>query len=225
MADPLFTALVPVRLVMRKQECMYCFAEDTNAALIDAQFGLKVCDTHMPNGKRDCKAYLHTNKMVRVRDAESHPVVGRFLSLLKEQGTFKVERSDLTIDPGWTIQKDSSYWEPSFITGSDGIWRLPVLYDNSPKRIFKHTPIIHFLRPDILEQMPGLHTMIEDTIDALNEGIYKAEYEEFQKAFEQDRVGTVAEIEGVSNIFYEGESVRIYLPHGRPAPEQPSDPA
>jgi hypothetical protein len=224
MSDPHFTALEPVRLIMRKMECMYCFKEDTCSVLIEYNFGLKVCDEHKPNAERDCKAYMHEHKSVRIRDAHQHPVLGRFLSMLNELGTFCVERSDLTIDPGWRVMQDDEHWDPIFIK-YDISWCIPTFIKQGSSRITKLVPIINFLNPVIHVASSELRTCIEEVLDCLNDGIYRAEAEEFLTAKEQDRVGTVAEIEGVQSIFYEGQSTRVYFTHGRAPKELASDPA
>ena len=224
MSDPHFTALEPVRLTMRKLECMYCFKESTCNVIIEYLFGLKTCDDHKLNAMRDCKAYMHNNKLVRVKDARRHPVLGRFLSMLDELDTFSVERSDLTIHPGWRVIQDDESWDPVFITYTTG-WAIPVFLKEGSSRITKQVPIINFLNPAIHVASSELRTCIEDAIDCLNEGVYRAEAEEFQKAKEQDRVGAVAEIEGVQNVFYEGQATRVYLTHGRVAEEPATDPA
>jgi hypothetical protein len=224
MSDPHFTALEPVRLTMRKMECMYCFKEDTHTVLIEYLFGLKTCDEHKLNAERDCKAYMHEQKIVRMRDARRHPVLGRFLSMLDELGTFCVERSDLTIHPGWRVIQDDEHWDPVFIK-HDASWSIPTFIREGPSRITKQVPIINFLNPAIHVASSELRTCIDEVLDCLNEGIYKAEAEEFLKAKEQDRVGAVAEIEGVQNVFYEGQATRVYLTHGRVAEEPATDPA
>jgi hypothetical protein len=224
MSDPHFTALEPVSLVMRRMECMYCFAPDTDTILIESLFGLKVCDSHKAAGVRDCKAYLHKKKLVRLRDAFKHPVVGRFLTAVKEMGTFNVERSDLTIQPGWTLRKEN-VWAPAFLQGADDRWRIPVTVGVYPDIIDKNVPIIGFMNPDICpDSTPEFRTLIEETIDCLREGIYSKEFEEFELAMSQDRVGSVTELQGVAQVLYEGSAVRIYFPHGEPAVAQPADP-
>jgi len=224
MSDPHFTALEPVRLTMRKMECMYCFKEDTHTVLIEYLFGMKTCDEHLTNAERDCKAYMHRQKMVRISDAQEHPVLGRFLSMLDELGTFCVERSDLTIQPGWKVIQDDEHWDPVFIK-YDARWLIPTFLKEGSSRITKQTPIINFLNPAIHVASSELRTCIDEVLDCLNDGIYKADAEEFLKAKEQDRVGAVSEIEGVQSIFYEGQATRVYLPHGRVAEEPATDPA
>ena len=223
MSDPHFTALEPVSLIMRKMECMYCFKEDTHTVLIEYLFGLKTCDEHKPNARRDCKAYMHKQKVVRINDARRHPVLGRFLSMLDELDTFSVERSDLTIQPGWRVMQDDECWDPVFIKYTTG-WAIPTFIREGSSRITKQVPIINFLNPDIHVASSELRTCIEDAIDCLNEGVYKEEAEEFQKAKALDRVGAVAEIEGIQSVFYEGAPTRVYATHGRVAEEPPTDP-
>jgi len=205
---------------------MYCFGRDTDTVLIERLFGLKVCGAHKPNAIRDCKAYLHTNNMVRLEDAFKHPVVGKFLSVLQEMDTFKVERSDLSIQPGWRLRDDNSIMKPAFLQGANGRWLVPAMLGVYPNTIDKNVPIINFLNPDICaENTPEFRTLIEDTIDCLKEGIYKQEFEEFQKAKEQDRVGSIAELQGVAEIMYEGAPARIYIPQGQLLAPEPTDPS
>lgn len=211
MSDPLFNALEPVRLVMRRMECMYCRAPDTTTVLVDDLFGLKVCNTHKSYAVRDCKAYLHTIKKVRVRDAMAVPVLNTLLSTLEAMETFSVERTNGLIDPGWSLRKGSG-WDPAFLVYANDGWCVPVMKDDTRK----NAKIIQFINT-------AFHTCIEDSIDCLNEGVYRAEYEEFQHILEQDRVGTVGELEGVQTILYEGVPARI-LVQGLVQPADPTDP-
>jgi hypothetical protein len=219
--EQLNEALEPVSLVMRRGECMYCYAEDTASVLIENNFGLKVCDTHKPNAVRDCKAYLHSNHMVRLRDALDHPVVGKFLSELKNLGTFSVERSNLTIQPGWRLKTDTKYWEPAFLNRIDTIWCVPCILEKGHDTMTKQVPIRQFLRDTIIVATPEFHTCITNTLECLEQGLYKSEYDAFQK----HRVGTVEEIEGMETILHEGKQVRIFSPETRPKSADTTDPA
>jgi hypothetical protein len=210
-------ALEPVSLVMRRGECMYCNAEDTSCVLIESHFGLKVCDTHKPNAVRDCKAYLHTNHMVRLCDALEHPVVGQFLS---ELGTFSVQRSNLTIQPGWNLKSDTKYWEPAFLNCVDSTWCIPCIFGTGQNVLTKQVPIRQFLNDTILEATPEFLTCIRNSLECLEQGLYKSEYD----AFQQHRVGSVEEIEGMETISHGGKSVRIFSPETRPKSADTTDP-
>ena len=213
-------ALEPVSLIMRRGECMYCSAEDTSCVLIESHFGLKVCDTHKPNAVRDCKAYLHSNQMVRLCDALDHPVVGQFLSELKNMGTFSVQRSNLTIQPGWNLKSDTKYWDPAFLNCVDSTWCIPCIFGTGQNVLTKQVPIRQFLSDTILEATPEFLTSIRNSLECLEKGLYKSEYD----AFQQHRVGSVEEIEGMETISYEGKSVRIFSPETRPKSADTTDP-
>ena len=224
-SDPCFTALEPVSLIMRRMECMYCFKGDTDVVLVDTLFGLKTCKDHKPNAERDCKAYLHARNMVRVKDAKAHPVLGKFISILNELGTFSVERTDGSIQPGWMLVEKEDAYDLMHITRIDAVWSIPVFVEKGSSRIFKKVPIINFLNPAIHVASSEFRTCIEDAIDSLNYGIYLAEAEEFQKAKLLDRVGEIVEIEGVQRMFYEGVEGRVYIPHGLSNPEPAAEAA
>lgn len=219
MSDPYFTALRPMSLVMRKMECMYCHAEDTRTVQIEHMFGLKVCDSHVANAKRDCNAWLHEKNLVRFKDARKIPVIEKFLAAL-EIGEFSVERSDLTIQPGWNLKKDNSSWDPAFFTCPDGKWCVPV-YNHELTKI---VPIVKFLNPDLFKAPPDFQSVVEGTLDCLLEGIYRKDHEEFQKALELDRIGSVREIEDIAHILHEGVATRIFVPSNRPLAVEPTDP-
>ena len=56
-------------------------------------------------------------------------------------------------------------------------------------------------------------TVIEDVIDTLVNGVYKADAEAYDYARNHDESETTAETSGVATVIYEGRVERIYVGH------------
>lgn len=203
--------LLPSSLVMRKMECFYCGAEDTKVVMISYLFGMKTCDLHERWANRDCKAYMHTEGIVLLKDARKIAVIDTFCSVLKNN-KFSVERSNLTVDPGWELDECDYPVYSSFCRNGEK-WGVPVKHVG--QHLYKKTPIINFLRPEIIETLTipaNWSEIIEGTIDVLIEGIYLAEHTEYTAKQNKNMSPVYPELDNVVHIEYEGASVRLMIP-------------
>ena len=208
--------LVPTSLIMRRCECFYCGAEDTGAVLVEYLFGMKVCDIHRQTAERDCRAYLHVQKLVRVKDAFKLPALKCFLDILAGHPRLAVQRTSGDIEEDWCF-REGSHYDPAFLSKSaEGRWGVPMRCPRT--NLNKTVPIINFLRDDITAKMvlpADWFTMIEKTLDCLEEGIYKAEAEAYETARNHDDSETIVETAGVSTVVYEGRMERVFLGLGQ----------
>ena len=204
--------LVPTSLIMRRCECFYCGAEDTSVVLVDWRFGMKVCRVHRLNAERDCKAYLHRQNFVRIEDAFKIPLLKRFLDVLAAHPLLRVERSNGTIEDDWSLRIGSPM-ESAFFSKAER-WGVPMYC----KRINmnKTVPIINFLRPELTTGMvlpADWHDIIEEVIDCLVNGVYKAEAEAYDYARNHDDSETIVETAGVATVIYEDREERVFVGH------------
>ena len=201
---------VPESLIMRRCECFYCGAEDTDVILVDWQFGMKVCGVHKEKGERDCRAYLHRQDFVRIKDAFEIPSLKRFLDVLAAHPLLRVERTNGTIEEDWSLRIGNSM-EPAFFSKAER-WGVPMYCKRINQN--KTVPIINFLRYDINCQMTlpeDWHAVIEGAIDTLKEGVYKREAEAYDYARNHDESEIIVETAGVATVIYEGCEERIFV--------------
>lgn len=216
MGETCKNTLEPTSLIMRPCACFYCGAEDKCVVLIEYSFGMKVCHAHKPQAQRDCRAYLHRHGLVRLKDTLEHSEIRRFLDIFKAQECVPVERTNGTIEDDWSL-REGNHFEPAFFSRTEDRWGVP-LY-NKRLNLNKTVPIINFLRPDINGKMMipvDWQSIIEATLDILNEGVYKADVEAYDYARNHDESETITETPGVATIIYEGHEERIFVGQGRP---------
>lgn len=204
--------LVPQSLVLRRCECFYCGAEDTGVVVIEHLFGMKVCDTHRINAKRDCKAYLHRENLVRVNDAFRTPALKCFLDILVAHPFIAVQRTNGDIEYDWCF-REGHFYDPAFLSRSaEGKWSVPTHCRRTNQN--KNVPIINFLRPEINGKMnlpDNWQAVIEDAIDTLVNGVYKADAEAYDYARNHDESEKIVETEGVATVIYEGRVERVFV--------------
>jgi hypothetical protein len=220
MEDPCRNTFEPISLVMRKMECFYCGAENTGSKTVDRLYGIKHCRIHEIVAVRDCNAYLQRQGHVRIDDAFKNAAISRFMMVIKDNPTFPVERSDGSIENNWSLETDS--WESrAYISKNvDGKWSIPV--KKNTENLYKYVPIINFLKPEIAGKMllpAAWHQVIEDTLETLIDGVYKADQEAYEKALNLDS-SPLHEIDGVHVTEFEGRAVRIMLPKIDEAPSE-----
>jgi hypothetical protein len=204
--------LIPQSLVLRQCECFYCGADDTGAVLIEYLFGMKVCETHRANAERDCRAYLHREKLVRVKDAFMIPALKSFLDILIAHPFITVQRTSGDIEDDWCF-REGNFYEPAFFSQSlEGQWCVPTYCKRIKQN--KNVPIINFLLPEINGKMnlpANWQAVIEDAIDTLVNGVYKADAEAYDYARNYDESEKIAETSGVATVIYEGRVERVYV--------------
>jgi len=223
MENPIRSCLVPRSLVMTTNTCFYCDAPSTSFYTIERLFGLKHCDLHKEVARRDCRAHLHKEKTVDMRDAQSHPILGEFINAL--QTPFPVFRSSGELQEGWTPNL-SAPWEYTFIAYHDGEWKLPVTWQNpndeSAEALVKHTPIANFKLPAIYESVKNTLplSLIDEVLRCLIDGVYNEEYAEFESLRLQGACEELPEIPNVHQALYEGSMVRVMIPQPTEQPPQ-----
>ena len=217
MEDPAYTSLTPRSFVMTSMACFYCGALDSSQLEIEHLFGLKHCALHKKAALRDCKAYLHTEKRVRACDAFAHPVIGKFLNIVKEL-EFPVLRSSGEYQPGWHMNINPYTFSTSLACNRpSGEWMLPVIYDSegvSP--ILKYVSIETFKSPEFLAAVAVPADFIEllnAAVYCLIDGLYTREYDDVQSL---DGPKEIPEIPGIETIEFEGGTARIFV---RPPPD------
>lgn len=231
MENPAFSCLVPKSLVMTTVACFYCGHPESRSIQIRYLFGLKACEHHVAAAQRDCKAYMHEQKMVRFRDADRHPVLSRLLTVLRELQSFPVMRSSGEVQPGWIFQTDT-FGDDDCIASDAGEWKVPVRLPNpghdSTTDLQKFTPIANFLIPQINEQIQGLphdfENLVRESLFCLIDGVYTKEYEEVKVIKFLNCQDQVPETDGVYPIHY-GDSVGRIMISSQRAPAAPQPPA
>jgi hypothetical protein len=208
MENPSYSCLKPKSLVMTPISCFYCGASDTvSFETIDYLFGLKACALHKAAAIRDCKAYLHEEKMVRFKDVLDHPVIGPFINALKGI-QFPVLRSSGEFQDGWTLDMITQ----SSIRYCDGEWRILVTwkspYGDTAKDIYKYTPISNMLLKDMVDQV--LYCLVD--------GVYSNEYAEVKELQAEEH----ADIDGVHHVQYNEGTARILISPITQKEENPS---
>jgi len=226
MENPIRSCLIPQRLVMTTNTCFYCGAPSTSFYTIERFFGLKHCNLHESVARRDCCALLHSEKRVDMRDAQRHPILGKFINALDTP--FPVFRSSGELQAGWRVNHTTP-WEYNFIEYSNGEWKLPVTWQNehdkSSENLVKHTPIANFKIPAIYESVKNTLSLslVDDVLRCLIDGVYSEEHAEFESLRLQGGCEELPEIPNVHPLLYEGNVVRIMVPPPRQAEVEQTD--
>jgi len=212
MGETCKNTLIPTSLVLRRCECFYCGAEDEGAVLVEYLFGMKVCKIHRPNAERDCRAYLHRQNFVRMEDAKAYPQLKKFIDILVSHPQLSVERTCGEIEKDWSLRM-GNYMEPAFFSKSER-WGVPMYCKRI--KMNKTVPIINFLRPELTTGMvlpADWSAIVEDVIDCLANGVYKADAEAYDYARNYDESETITETAGVTAVVYEGHVERVFIGH------------
>lgn len=168
--DPLrSSALVPNSLRMRISACFYCGNENYNDISIEWLYGIRACPDHKAWAERDCRAECHRLNMVPLAWIAEIPKLAPILTQFKNR-TVSVRRSSGDVDAGWTLGSTSRY-ESDYIQKFGDVWAIPLL--NREKEMTKKVSI-----QDLLRENPELDTSIfEEVVSALNEGVFKADFD------------------------------------------------
>ena len=169
MENPSYNSLVPRNLIMTTTSCFYCGAPDAMIRETERLFGLKHCPMHKNAAIRDCRAYLHTNKMVRMKDAFAHPIIGQLMTYIKELSGFPVLRSSGIYQEGWILNTNQIMYPTNLVCTDD--WMIPVI--NVKENTMKYISICSFKTTH-----PELTESIDKAIFCLIDGIYSKEFEE-----------------------------------------------
>ena len=190
----------PQSLVMTPISCFYCkILDDTVSHLqIYYLFGLKCCSKHMAAGKRDCRAWMHKNGYVKLKDAFDNTALCSLLNILDSR-EFKVKRTSGEIQNGWHLNK-GHYLDTVFIQRIDDQWLIPCRYLEDNDCIRKHVNIGEF--SDIIPL-----DLIEECVRALDCGIYFSDFEE-QCALDKS---VVPEMANVFPVIVDGQVGRVLI--------------
>jgi hypothetical protein len=191
-------------------------------------FGIRCCDQHRQNAKRDCLAYLHTEKMVLTKDVIKHEVCGKLLNILNNlEDGFPVLRTNSEIQKGWKIDCETIL-DRTFIERNDEGWHIPVILKNGVDTIYKHTNVYNFTKLEIFEQIKdkvpsNFNDIINEFITFLDQGIYKEYYDQFVEC-SKNGINTVSEIPEVNLGYLNGNIVRyIVCNKDQSQPEKPKE--
>ena len=197
--DPLTSSIIPHSLVMTFARCDYCGQTDTAEETVMHLFGIKTCNEHIRLAKKDCEAYMHEMKIVKITDAVNMPVLKEFFDYLHE---FPVKRTSGLIENGWNLVIDNEH-----IRFFKEEWNLPV-YNTS--NLNKKIAISDFLKDEIIEAMtnPPPKELVERVIHILDEGVYKSSY----MVYLSENPMKYIDPPFVQTALCDGKEVRVLIP-------------
>ena len=174
--DPIRNScLEPQSLVMTRSECFYCFAsEGTKCFTIWDNFGIKTCNVHYPLSVRDCKAYMHRENIVSVRDIKDCVELEHLHDIILAE--FPIKRSSGLIDDGWSLNLED-YGEIMSYHDSNN-WIIPIkrAISGHIRRIY----ICDLMIPEILKKVPpNFETKFHQFVEIINRGIYKSDNDRY----------------------------------------------
>ena len=207
MEDPLIPCIDPHSLCMRPSLCDYCSQLVKHNVMIEYLFGILACDEHKAWALRDCKAYMHTQGIVRVRDAKDIAGLSEFLAILeKMDGKIPVKRTSGVIDTDWSVISD--WYEYPKMARIDGSWTIHL--KNSQFR--KHVELSGFLRDDSLGAFPpGFSHVVRRALDCLEKGVYAEEYA-WQKRSSSEVTSVTEHPLITTAVMPNGTLVRVFSP-------------
>ena len=190
----------PQSLVMTPISCFYCKTLDDTVSHLQIYylFGLKCCSKHIAAGKRDCRAWMHKNGYVKLKDAFDNTALCSLLNILDSR-EFKVKRTSGEIQNGWHLNK-GHYLDTVFIQRIDDQWLIPCRYLEDNDCIRKHVNLTDF--SDIVPA-----ELIEDCLRTLQSGIYFSDFEE-QCALDKS---VVPEMANVFPVIVDGQVGRVLI--------------
>ena len=190
----------PRSLVMTPISCFYCRTLDDTVSHLQIYylFGLKCCSKHMTAGKRDCRAWMHKNGYVKLKDAFDNTALSSLLNILDSR-EFKVKRTSGEIQDGWHLNKGNQV-DTVFIQRIDDHWLIPCRYLEDNDCIRKHVNISEF--SDIVPR-----ELIEECTRVLDSGIYFSDFEE-QCALDKY---VMPEMPNVFPVVVDGQVGRVLL--------------
>ena len=190
----------PQSLVMTPISCFYCRTLDDTVSHLQIYylFGLKCCSKHMTAGKRDCRAWMHKNGYVKLKDAFDNTALSSLLNILDSR-EFKVKRTSGEIQDGWHLNKGNQV-DTVFIQRIDDHWLIPCRYLEDNDCIRKHVNISEF--SDIVPR-----ELIEECTRILDSGIYFSDFEE-QCALDKY---VMPEMPNVFPVVVDGQVGRVLL--------------
>jgi len=147
-----------------------------------------------------------------MEDAKAYPQLKKFIDILVSHPQLSVERTCGEIEKDWSLRM-GNYMEPAFFSKSER-WGVPMYCKRI--KMNKTVPIINFLRPELTTGMvlpADWSAIVEDVIDCLANGVYKADAEAYDYARNYDESETITETAGVTAVVYEGHVERVFIGH------------
>jgi len=190
----------PQSLVMTPISCFYCKTLDDTVSHLHIYylFGLKCCSEHKAAGKRDCRAWMHKNGYVKLKDAFDNTALCSLLNILDSRD-FKVKRTSGEIQDGWHLNKGDQL-DTVFIQRIDDHWMIPCRYLEGNDCIRKHVNLTDF--SDIVPR-----ELIEECLHALINGVYFSDFEE-QCLLDKS---VVPEMTNVFPVIVDGQVCRVLI--------------
>lgn len=200
-------SLIPRSLVLTPQECFYCHNRDEDNlhwVEVDRMFGLKTCKDHVDRANRDCKAFMHKNKIVQIRDAIKDQNIKNLFDYLGSN--IKVIRSNGNIDDGWKINIRNCDHIP-YIKCYKGSWSIMLEKENGFDSIVKNVNIESFLNPELkYAEDNNFKILIEKAISSLDGGLY------IEHFISQPKPNEYYDDDCIVNTVFKGRPVRMYIP-------------
>ena len=190
----------PRSLVMTPISCFYCKVNNDTVRPIHIYwlFGLKCCAEHMAHGKRDCRAWMHKNGYVKLKDAFDNTALSSLLNILDSR-EFKVKRTSGEIQDGWHLNKGNQV-DTVFIQRNEDHWMIPCGHLEPNDYIRKFVNLTDFI--DIVPR-----ELIEECTRVLDSGIYFSDFEE-QCALDKY---VMPEMANVFPVVVDGQVGRVLL--------------
>lgn len=190
----------PQSLVMTPISCFYCKVDNDTVRPIHIYwlFGLKCCAEHMAAGKRDCRAWMHKNGYVKLKDAFDNTALCSLLNILDSR-EFKVKRTSGEIQDGWHLNKGNQV-DTVFIQRNEDHWIIPCCYLETNDYIHKFVNLTDF--SDIVPA-----ELIEECLRVLDSGIYFSDFEE-QCSLDKS---VVPEMANVFPVIVDGQLGRVLI--------------
>ena len=203
--DPLRTsALVPGSLRMRVCACFYCGSpENYSDTCIEWLWGIRSCPQHKDWAERDCRAECHRTGTVPLPWLRNIPRLAPIVEQLKDK-SLNVRRTSGELQSGWKLAP-ANYLEGECIQQIQGKWTLPLR--NREEEIVKRVTI-----HEVLDENPDLdRAVFEDVIDALQHGIFKAEWNAHCIAKSYGNTTELPEDPRIGLVMFQGRLVRAAM--------------
>ena len=180
--------------------CFYCKVDNDTVRPIHIYwlFGLKCCADHMAAGKRDCRAWMHKNGYVKLKDAFDNTTLCSLLNILDSR-EFKVKRTSGEIQDGWRLNKGDEV-DTIFIQRNEDHWMIPCGHLEPNDYIRKFVNLT-----ELTDVVPA--ELIEECTRTLDSGIYFSDFEE-QCALDKS---VVPEMANVFPVIVDGQVARVLI--------------
>jgi hypothetical protein len=177
-------------------------------------FGIKCCEEHKSWAIRDCRAYMHVNKMTKLNDVIKDSKTAPFINALKESNGFPVVRSSGVLQDGWKLNDGSQGWhvKDQFIYIKNDQISIPVMLDIETDIIMKHVVLSHFIKPEIMEKIGIEKEAIDSFQSAILNGIYRTDYIEQLHIKNTSDDNCYKDPDSIVSCTINGKQIRVFVP-------------